>query len=116
VQSLQALRVEVKFFDCGSSSSSVSGMEMSVSGVILAAVQFAKPSQASGLARVAGQRVSFSSGAWMSVFSIATDLFAIGMPIYRRRRKEVKTPINTTVSEIRRHKCNALVSAEPTFA
>jgi hypothetical protein len=46
----------------------------------MVAVRFASPGQSARLAQVAGQPVVSANGSWMSVFSTATGLFAIGMP------------------------------------
>jgi hypothetical protein len=79
VQSLQALRVEVKFFERGSLSS-IADCRLPIDDFEAehraALGQSARPTQ------VAGQPVVSSNGSWMSVFSTATGLFAIGMPKY----------------------------------
>jgi hypothetical protein len=75
---LQALRVEVKFFERGSLSS-IADCQLPIAD-LEAGGHRAVPGQPAGLTQVAGQPVVSANGSWMSVFSTATGLFAIGMP------------------------------------
>jgi hypothetical protein len=72
------LRVEVKFFDWGSSSEWIADWWLPIDDFETehraALGQSARPTQ------VAGQPVVSANGSWMSVFSTATGLFAIVMP------------------------------------
>jgi hypothetical protein len=78
VHNLQALRVEVKFFDWSSSSEWIADCRLPIDD--FETEHRVALGQSARLAQVAGQPVTSSNGPWMSVLNTATGLLAIGMP------------------------------------